>query len=114
MIKETSRAATISKQRQDTGTPRVFYGTSLTRPPIAQQPLSAGVRKKVSTPFYSGPLDPDIVTKTSTPLENIFKIPATTKPKDSSLTIMATPKERIVQIQKKEDPFKDFVEIEPP
>ncbi|MCP3686485.1 MAG: hypothetical protein GY861_27930, partial [bacterium] len=49
-----------------------------------------------------------------TPLENIFKIPATLKPKDSSLTITATPKERIVQVQKKEDPFKNFTEVKPP
>ncbi|MCP3681744.1 MAG: hypothetical protein GY861_03550, partial [bacterium] len=62
----------------------------------------------------SGPSDPDIIIETLTPSENVFKIPATPKPKDSSLIITATPKERTVQVQKKEDPFKNFVEIEPP
>ncbi len=55
--KETSRATTILKQRQAMGTPREFFRTfnsptihSLTRPPIAQQPLSIGVRKKAPLP----------------------------------------------------------------
>ncbi len=81
MIKETSRAATISKQRQDTGTPRIFHGTSLTRPPIGQQLLSAEVQKKIPTLLSSGPSDPDIVVETSTPSDKVFKVPATPKPK---------------------------------
>ncbi len=76
--------------------------------------MSAEVSRKISTPLSSGPLDPDFIIETSTPSDNVFKIPATPEPKDDSLTIMATSKERAVQVQKKEDPFKNFVEVETP
>ncbi|MCP3683413.1 MAG: hypothetical protein GY861_12055 [bacterium] len=59
-------------------------------------------------------MDPDIVIETSTPSEEVFKIPATPKAKEDSLIIMATPEERAVQVQQKEDPFKNFVEVEAP
>ncbi|MCP3686093.1 MAG: hypothetical protein GY861_25890, partial [bacterium] len=88
--------------------------TSLARPPITQQTLSAKVPKGIATPLFSGPLDPDIIIETSTPSDKVFKIPVTLKPKEDSLTIMATSKERVVQVQKKEDPFKNFVEVEAP
>ncbi|MCP3686463.1 MAG: hypothetical protein GY861_27815 [bacterium] len=114
MTQETARAATISKQRLNTGSPRIFYGTSLARPPIMLQSLSAKVPKEISTPLFSGPSDPDIIIETSTPSDKTFTIPATPKPKEDNLTITVTSKEKVVQVQKKEDPFKNFVEVEAP
>ncbi|MCP3686736.1 MAG: hypothetical protein GY861_29205, partial [bacterium] len=96
----------ISKQRLTTGTPKMFHGTSLTRPPIARQSLSA---KEIS-----GSLDSDIIIKIPTSSEQVFKIPATLKAKEHSLVITTTSEKRAVQVQQKEDPFKNFVEVEAP
>ncbi len=46
-VSETSRAATIQRQRQATGTPKEFFRTPLTRPSITQRPLSVGAQKKL-------------------------------------------------------------------
>ncbi|MCP3684201.1 MAG: hypothetical protein GY861_16080, partial [bacterium] len=111
-LQEAARAATISKQKLHTGTPRTFYGTSLIRPPIARQSLSA---KRISTLTTSGSLDPDIVIETSTSSEKVLKIPATPKAKEAvSFIVTATPEKRAVQVQQKEDPYKNFVEVEAP
>ncbi len=59
-------------------------------------------------------MDPDLIIETSTFSDDVFKMPAMPKPKDVNLTVMATSEERTVQVQKKEDPFKNFVEIETP
>ncbi|MCP3686117.1 MAG: hypothetical protein GY861_26010, partial [bacterium] len=72
-LREAARAATVSEQRLNTGTPRIFYRTSLTRPPITRQTLSAKVPKGIATPLFSGPSDPDIIIETSTPSDKAFK-----------------------------------------
>ncbi len=110
-LQEAARAATISKQRLDTGTPRTFFGTSPVRPPITRQSLSG---RKTTTSAMSGPSDPDIVIETPTSSDEVFKRPATPKVKEASLTITTTPETKVVQAQQKEDPYKYFVEIEAP
>ncbi|MCP3684919.1 MAG: hypothetical protein GY861_19835 [bacterium] len=47
-------------------------------------------------------------------MDEVFKRPTTPKVKEASLTITTTPETRVVQVQQKEDPYKDFVEIEAP
>ncbi len=73
--------------------------------------MFAGVQKKTPTSSCLESSDSGSVSKSITPLENIFKIPATPKLKGSGLTVTTTLKERVVQVQ--EDPFEHFVEAKP-
>ncbi len=80
------------------------------RPPIAHQRLSVGVPKRTLTSLHLESLDSGSISKGITPSEDIFKVPATPKPKGSGLTVTTTLEERVVQVQ---DPFEHFVEVKP-
>ncbi len=80
------------------------------RPLITWQPLSVGAWKKALTPSHLESSDSGSISKSITPSDNIFKVPATPKPNGSDLTVTTTLKERVVQVQPE---FEHFIEVKP-